>query len=124
MITQEQIAEQLLWPLWRSITEDYKSKYKRDCWDHFENAIKSASYTSSLKVFLEIFKRRLPCEIQAQYAKNILSIVDAGEDVSILNILRKETTYLVVLVRLKNQERKEQKQEVIQIEQSDINTLI
>jgi len=106
-LTQEIIAEKLLWGLWRSITEDYKMSYPLEIWDHFENAIRSASYTDNLKVFLSNFQRRIPIDIQAQYNKDILSIVEAGDDDKVLNWLRTETTYLTMLVRLRNQERKE-----------------
>lgn len=106
-ITQEAVAENLLWGLWRCITEDYKEKYKKECWEHFENAIKSASYTGSLKVFLTNFQKRIPVDLQAQYTKDMLSIVEAGEDEQILDWLRTEATYLVMLVRLRNQDRKE-----------------
>lgn len=107
VITQEMVAENLLWGLWRCITDDYKEKYKKECWEHFENAIKSASYTGSLKVFLTNFQKRIPVDLQAQYTKNILSIIESGEDDQILDWLRTEATYLVMLVRVQNQERKE-----------------
>lgn len=106
-LTEEVVAENLLWGLWRSITEDYKCQYPREIWEHFENALRSASYTDNLKVFLTNFQRRIPIDIQAQYNKNILSIVEAGKDDTVLNWLRSETTYLTMLVRLRNQERKE-----------------
>ena len=106
-LTQEIVAENLLWGLWRSITEDYKTRYPREIWEHFENALRSASYTDSLKVFLTNFQRRIPIDIQAQYNKDILSVVEAGEDDKVLNWLRTETTYLTMLVRLRNQDRKE-----------------
>lgn len=107
MVTQETVAEKLLWGLWRSISEDYKTQYPREIWEHFENALRSASYTDSLKVFLTNFQRRIPIDLQAQYNKEILSVVEAGEDERVLNWLRTETTYLTMLVRLRNQERKE-----------------
>jgi hypothetical protein len=106
-ITQESVAEYLLWGLWRSVTEDYKTSYPREIWEHFENAIRSASYTGSLKVFLTNFQRRIPIDIQAKYNNDILSILEYGEDDKVLNWLRSETTYLTMLVRLRNQERKE-----------------
>jgi hypothetical protein len=107
ILTQELVAENLLWGLWRSVTEDYKCQYPREIWEHFENALRSASYTDSLKVFLTNFQRRIPIDIQAKYNNDILSVVKAGEDEQVLNWLRSETTYLTMLVRLKNQERKE-----------------
>lgn len=107
MITQEQVAERLLWPLWRSVTDDYKSRYKREVWEHFENAVRSAAYTGKLRTYLSNFQGRIPCDIQAQYMRDILSIVETGCDDEILDWLRDETTYLVMLVRIRNQERKE-----------------
>lgn len=111
-ITQELVAEKLLWGLWRSIQEDYKTQYPREIWEHFENALRSASYTDSLKVFLTNFQRRIPIDIQAKYNKDILTVVEAGEDYTVLNWLRTETTYLAILVRLRNQERKESLKEL------------
>lgn len=106
--TQEEVADLLLWGLWRSISEDYKMKYPRDIWEHFENAIKSASYTGSLKGFLSLFQRRLPLDLQAQYIKDIKKVVDSAQDEEILNWLRTESTYMMMLVRLRNQQRKEE----------------
>ena len=106
-ITQELVSEKLLWGIWRSINEDYKFKYPRDIWDHFENAMKSASYTSSLKSFITLFQRRIPLDLQAQYTKDIKSILESGKDEEILGWLRDESTYMMMLVRIKNQDRKE-----------------
>ncbi|MDD5343109.1 MAG: hypothetical protein PHW12_01670 [Smithella sp.] len=107
LITQQIVADKLLWGLWRSLDENYKSRYLADAWAHFENAIRSASYTDSLKAFLSKITTRLPIVLQAQFNKDVLSIVDSGQDEEILNWLRTETTYLVMLVRVANQERKE-----------------
>lgn len=109
--TQEEVADLLLWGLWRSIHEDYKMKYPRDIWDHFENAIKSASYTGTLKGFLSLFQRRLPLDLQAQYIKDIKKVVDSAQDEEVLNWLRTESTYMMMLVRLRNQQRKEELKE-------------
>lgn len=107
MITQEQVSDKLLWPLWRCVSDDYKERYKREIWDHFENAVRSAAYTGCLKRYLANFQERLPVDIQAQYIKDVMSVVNSGEDLTILDWLRDETKYLVMLVRLANQERKE-----------------
>lgn len=113
-LTQEEVADKLLWGLWRSIDEDYKMKYPRDIWNHFENAIKSASYTGNLKGFLSLFQRRLPLDLQAQYMKDILQVVESGQDDDILTWLRSESTYMMMLVRLANQTRKENLKEANQ----------
>lgn len=126
-MTQEHVAEQLIWPLWRCVTEDYKSRYKREVWDHFENAVRSAAYTGKLRTYLANFQARIPTDIQAQYMKGIISIVESGCDSEILDWLRDETTYMVMLVRIRNQERKEAFDEETaserQITASDINEL-
>lgn len=107
-ITQQDVADNLLMPLWRCINDDYKDRYKKEVWEHFENALKSASYTDSLKVFLTNFQKRIPVDMQAQYTKDIVKIVDSNQDETVLNWLRTETTYLVMIVRLENQSRREQ----------------
>lgn len=112
--TQEEVADNLLWGLWRSINDDYKMKYPRDIWDHFENAIKSASYTSNLKGFLSLFQRRIPLDLQAQYIKDIKKVVDSEQDEDILTWLRIESTYMMMLVRLRNQQRKEDLKETFE----------
>lgn len=111
-LSQEEVADLLLWGLWRSIHEDYKMKYPREIWEHFENAIKSASYTGSLKGFLSLFQRRIPLDLQAQYVKDVKKVVDTNQDEEILNWLRTESTYMMMLVRLRNQQRKEDLKEI------------
>ena len=106
-LTQKFVADNLLWGLWRSIDESYKERYFQDVWDHFENAIKSASYTNSLKKFLSNIKSRIPLAIQAQFNKDIMEVVESDNDEIVLDWLRTETTYLVMICRLRNQERKE-----------------
>ena len=106
-ITQEQVAEKLLWGLWRSLDENYKTTYVRNIWEQFEGAIRSASYTGSLKVFLSNFAQKLPVAIQAQHTKDMLGVIKSGQDEQILNWLREETVFLCMLVRIKNQGRKD-----------------
>jgi len=107
MITQQQVAERLLWPLWRCVSDDYKKRYAREVWDHFENAVRSAAYTGKLRTYLSNFQARIPVELQAQYSNEIVSVIDCGCDDEVLNWLRDETTYLCLMVRLMNQVRKE-----------------
>jgi len=106
-VKQEWVAEKLLWGLWRGIDEAYKMKYPRDIWDHFENALKSASYTSNLKGFLERFQKRIPMRLERQYMKDVLSVVECGQDDLVMGWLRYESTYMMMLVRVKNQTRKD-----------------
>lgn len=104
-ITQEKVSEDLLFPLFRCINDAYKSRYNRNIWEQFENGIRSAAYTGQLSVFITKYQRIMPTDLQAQYTKRILSVVECGEDKTVLAWLRSETAYLVLLTRLINQQR-------------------
>lgn len=98
----------MIYPLFRCLSEDYKRRYVRNIWEQFENGIRAAAYTGRLTVFLENITGTLPIEIQAQYLKGITGVIQSGQDEAILEWLREETTYLTMLARLMNQDRKEQ----------------
>ena len=107
-ITQEEVAENLLFGLWQNIDSDYKKRYVKNIWEQFENAVRAATYTDKLTKFIEIFKSRLPCELQGMYTKDIFNFLNkCKEDYKVLTWLREETTYLVMICRMLNQEKKE-----------------
>lgn len=101
----QQLAETLLWPIWRGINPDYKEKYKADTWQHFENAIKSAACTSSLATFLEKCCRKLKAKVMAKHRKSILSALTLN-DKDTLSFIRKDAQVLVMLVQEMNESRK------------------
>lgn len=107
-ISQQQIGEDLLFPLFRSLSADYKSKYKKDVWDQFENNIRASAYTSKLTMFFENITRIMPIKFEQQYAVNAMNILNSGLDKQILTWLRDETTYLVLIARMKNEDRKDE----------------
>jgi len=111
-LTEEIVAHKLLWGLWRSIEESYKEKYFLEIWGHFENAIRAAAYTESLKKFLSIIRQRIPITILQKYNADILDVVESGEDDQVLDWLRADTTYLVMVCRVMNQERKQELKEI------------
>ena len=104
MITQEDVAYKLLYGLWKAIDPTYKERYRADSWQHFENAIRTASYTDSLKKFLSNIQNRMPMTLLAKYGEDMMAIIRSGEDVQILEWLREETTYLVMVLRIQIQE--------------------
>lgn len=106
-ITQQQVGDQLLFPLFRCLDEGYKKKYVKDVWEQFENNIRAAAYTSRLTKFFENITRSMPITLERQYADGVLQIIQSGFDEDVLTWLRNETTYLVLLARMKNEERKE-----------------
>ena len=103
-MTQEDIAQKLLFPLWECIDPDYKQKYKTEVWQHFENNIRVAAYTSRLNHFLSKILKLMPIDLMAKFLKSINEVMNSGDDKQILKWLRGETTYLVLQVRVLRQE--------------------
>ena len=89
------------------MSDEYKVRYLRTIWEQFENGIRSAAYTSRLSTFLENITKHLPIEVQAKHLEEVMQVIQSGQDEQILNWLREETTYLIMLTRLENQNRKE-----------------
>lgn len=100
------IVEGMLWPVWVGMPAEYKAKYARTIWQQFEDNIRSAAYTSSLRRFLQVLCGRLGVEVRSEHLMAIERILGDGDDAAVLKLLREETMALVILVRLKNEERK------------------
>jgi|AntAceMinimDraft_5_1070358.scaffolds.fasta_scaffold51019_2 hypothetical protein len=107
LLTQDQVAEKLLFPLFRCLDESFKKRYVRDIWEQFLNGMRSACYTDSLKVFVDKITKRLPITLQMQYAESIAEVLRSGQDEEILTWLREEATYMMLACRLLNQDRKQ-----------------
>ena len=110
-MTPELIAESLLTPIWRGIPADYKSKYRQNIWQQFEDNIRSAAYTSRLQTWLDTICRRLNVTIRPEHAAQMMPLFTMSMDRAILRALRDETTLLVLLVRVANEERKAEQQQ-------------
>ena len=106
-MTDEKIAEDLLFPLWRSVSKDYKAKYKFDAWQHFENFVITSANSADLKAFLTKLKRLIEIRIQQRFEKQILSVLQHSDGKIILNELRKNAPYLILLTRALNNQLKE-----------------
>lgn len=107
MVDQQFVADNLLWPLWQSIDKDYKREYAKEIWQQFFTVVKSSTFTRDLKTFLSKFTKKIPSELNKKSSELIMTVLNAGEDEQILQWLREETTYMVMLIRIKNQERKD-----------------
>lgn len=108
-VTTEAVSE-LLMMIWRGVPGDYKSRYRMSIWNQFENEIKSAAYTSNLGKFVNSICSKLQATIGAnkderERAEYLLTHLD---DRQTLKLLREETTLLVLMVRVANQERREE----------------
>lgn len=119
MLTLEQLATQFLWPLWSGLDAAYKTKYARNIWEQFEANVKSAAMTSeTLSRFYSRICSRLPIEVRStthdpSSMEDVRNVLIGGGDRAVLRLLRTETTSLVLMVRLRNEERKALAQERI-----------
>lgn len=107
MELEQQIAENLLFPIWRCINSDFKEKYKADAWGIYENFLRASSYSASLPQFFEQLKRLIRIDFQLQFDKQIMEVLRGGNDHEVLQTIRMECSYLVLLTRDLNNQRKE-----------------
>lgn len=103
-----QLAADLLWPLWRGIPDAYKSKYARNIWQQFQDNVQSAAMTS---VNLSQFASRLTAKLQitvrnADDAAVLSGIIGGGGDLALLRVLRREALTPILMVRVKNEQRR------------------
>ena len=105
-----QMAANLLMAIWRGIPADYKSKYRMNIWEQFENQVRSAAYTSNLAKFANSISLKLAATIgvtpeEREQAERILN---SGQDRALLKIMREQTTILVLMLRVENQARRDE----------------
>lgn len=105
--THQQIASELLFPLWRCVAEKFKTDNPKDVWRYFENFIKTSATSSDLPNFFGAFKRLCPFDWLHKYEKPILEFIAKSNDGDVLEILRgDDCAFCVLLTRQLNQERK------------------
>lgn len=102
----DRLATDVLAPLWRGIDPDYKGKYARNIWQQFEDNVRSAAYTSRLAHFVQRLTTRLGIAVRSDDVARLAGAVRELDDRAALKALREEATYLVLLVRVANEERK------------------
>lgn len=108
----QEIERQLLTPLWRGLSADYKRKYARNIWQQFEDNLRvAAAHTSNLRKLVNSICSKLAISLRGADIAAVNELLNSGADRAILKVLREETTYLVMLVRLENERRKEESAE-------------
>ena len=106
----EQVAT-MLDIVWQGIPNSYKSKYRQTIWQQFEDNIRDAAGTNNN---LGRFINSLCLGLNATPGKNaddrkaLLEILNDGNDKAIMKLMRNETLRLVLMVRVRNQERQEE----------------
>lgn len=113
MSDQENLHQQaaaLLMAIWRGIPADFKSRYRMNIWQQFEDQIRSAAYTSNLGKFVNSLCSKLQATVGRNAEERVYGekVLNSGQDRALLKLLRDETTLLVLMVRVANQKRREQ----------------
>lgn len=104
------LAATLLKYVWSGIPPDYKSRYRMTIWTQFENEIRAAAYTSNLAKFLNSLCSKLgatPGRTEAERAV-VNEILRTANDREYLKMYREETTLLVLMVRVDNEEKRQE----------------
>jgi len=109
MTAEYEEAADLLETIWRGIPVDYKSRYRLSIWQQFEDQVRSAAYTSNLGKFVSSLCQKLGATVgrnqaERQQAFAVLGKARAGP---LLKLMREETTLLVLMVRVRQQKRRE-----------------
>ena len=103
-------AADLLEIIWRGIPRDYKSRYRMNIWQQFEDQIRSAAYTSNLGKFINSLCSKMNASIgrNADERKRFNEILRQIQDTKLLlKLMREETALLVLMVRIRQQEKRE-----------------
>ncbi len=103
-----QAAANLLMAIWKGIPSSYKSRYRRNIWQQFEDNVRSSAYTSNLGKFVDSLCLRLQVQIRGKDSIELEQILNSGNDRILLKLLREETTLLVLMVRVANEQRREE----------------
>lgn len=107
----ELMAIDLLFHIWRAVDADFKSKYKREIWTIFENRVSvSAKQNGTLKGFATQLARATQAELgRSEKGRSaVLHILECGYDEDILNIIRNATSYLILHIRNRMSEIREE----------------
>ena len=101
------LALALVTPLWRGLSAEYKTKYRRTIWGQFENQIRSAAYTTTLSLWYSRVCSRLPIDVRAEDTEDLRVYLTSGQDRALLRIFREEAPTIVTLLRVENEARRE-----------------
>lgn len=110
MEKEQQIVYDFLMPIWESVSADYKRKYVKNIWAQFEGMLKSASACNTLPAFYQKLCRRVDINPNKENGKKITDYIgrNNGIDTETLTIIRKQTSYLTLVLRSLNEARKEE----------------
>lgn len=106
MEQQQRIVEMFLWPIWLGMSPDYKRKYARNIWEQMESSVRYSGRSENLRRCFERLRRRVDSQVRTEHSRVVEEFIAGGGDAAILKTMREETSYITLLLRLKNDERK------------------
>jgi hypothetical protein len=100
-------AVTLLTAIWRGMDSTYKARYRQTIWRQFEDEVKSSTYTNNLGKFVTKLCDRLNAQMgmTKEERADCVKILNAGHDHELLNLIRNETSLVVLMVRVALQEK-------------------
>lgn len=107
MNESQEMAASLLDIIWQGISSDFKSRYRQTIWEQFENTVRANAYTNNLGKFVNSVCLKLGATIPGKHTAEAEKILNSGQDRPLLKLYRDETTLIVLMVRIRNQERRE-----------------
>jgi len=110
MIEERERAADLLMAIWRGIPADYKSRYRMSIWQQFEDQIRSAAYTNNLGKFVNSLCSKTGATIGCNQTERneAFAVLETAEAGPLLKLMREQTTLLVLMLRVRQQERREE----------------
>jgi hypothetical protein len=103
-------ATDMLYAAWKGIDPEFKSRYRAKIWQIFEDRIRvAAGQNGNLAGFISQLARSLQAFIGTNAAHRDMArkAIDAGNDRDVLRLLREETPYVVLLIRMEMQKERE-----------------
>lgn len=107
-----QNAVSLVSVVWHGINfNNINSRRRMKIYEEYENKIKSASMTGKISIFLNKLCEKMDSNISDADAPKVLEVIRGIEaqdlDLELLDILRSESAYIILLMREANNELKE-----------------
>lgn len=118
MTPEHEMAADLLDAIWRGTAADYKSKYRRNIWEQLENNARSAATsTNDLGKFVNSLCLKMNGAMLGktnEERQKAIEILNGHRDSALLKLMREQTMLIVLMVRQRNDQRREAYEDRIQ----------
>lgn len=103
-------ARDLLYAIWRTVDADFKASYKMTIWRIFEDRVRvAANQNGNIRRFADQLCRSLGASLGRNEDERgeAFKVLRSDNERALLKVLREETSYVVMLVRMEMQNLKE-----------------